>query len=184
LNFGRDKSGPKTYKNHYRSNRASAAMASTQRDNHRRDRRLTERRPRGFQRYIVEQGFHGLYLVTTERRGPLKVGIASDPVARFANLQNAHFEPLRLYRLWWLPGYPISSRIERAFKEQFAPDLIRGEWFDVSTRKAEAFIEASIRSIGTWALGQEGMVERMEQWERRRFPPLDRLSPDRPRPVR
>lgn len=133
---------------------------------------LSARRPAGFQRYIDEQGFHSLYLITTETGGPLKVGIASDPVVRFATLQHAHFEPLRLYRFWWLPGFPISSRIEHAFKKHFASHLIRGEWFDVPARSAVAFVEATIRSIGTWGIGQEDMIKLMQAWQLKCIPLL------------
>jgi hypothetical protein len=89
-------------------------------------------------------------------------------MVRFANLQNAHFETLRLYRFWWLAGLPISSRIERAFKKRFAPRMIRGEWFDIPPQIAEEFVEASIRSIGTWGIGQDDMIKLMELCERRR----------------
>lgn len=61
-------------------------------------------RPHGFQEFIKKQGFHSLYLVTTEEDNPVKVGIAADPVARFAALQNATFVPLRMHRFWWMPG--------------------------------------------------------------------------------
>jgi hypothetical protein len=45
--------------------------------------------------------------------------------------------------------------------------MIRGEWFDISPRRAEAFIEASIRLIRSWGIDQEGMLKLMEHWERK-----------------
>lgn len=127
------------------------------------------RRPFGFRDYVAEQGFHSVYLVTTVRDAPVKVGIAQDPIRRLGGLQNAHFESLRIYRLLWLPGRPIAARVERSFKMQFAHASIRGEWFDVSLPAAQAFIESSIRSVGTWGISQEDMLKLMEQWEQRRF---------------
>ena len=125
-------------------------------------------RPHGFREYIDEHGFHSLYLITTERSRPVKVGIATDPFDRLSNLQCAHFEALRFHRFWWLPGQPISSRIERAFKQHFAPQMVRGEWFDVRPKIAEEFIETSIRTIGTWGIGQQDMVQLMQAWEIKR----------------
>jgi hypothetical protein len=131
-------------------------------------------RPHGFQNYITLQGFHSLYLVTTARNRPVKVGITDDPVQRLAGLQVAHFEFLRFHRFWWLPGRPIASRIERAFKQHFARTMIRGEWFDLPPREAEAFVEASIRCLGTWGIEQRDMLALMDQWESRRVPMLTR----------
>lgn len=135
-------------------------------------------RPRGFNDYVAEQGFHTIYLVTTTRGSPIKVGIARDPVRRLGGLQNANFERLQFHRFWWLPGRPIAARIERAFKEQFASAAIRGEWFDVAPSQAETFIVNAIRSIGTWGIGEEEMASLMNEWEVRRMEQsLARISP-------
>src|SRR5262245_27476731 len=113
--------------------------------------------------------FHSVYLVTTVRDAPVKVGIAQDPIRRLGALQNAHFDPLRIYRYGWLASRPIAARVERSFKKQFAHAAIRGEWFDVLLPAAQAFIESSIRSIGTWGISREDMLKLMEQWEQCRF---------------
>jgi hypothetical protein len=129
---------------------------------------LVRPRPHGFIDYIAEHGFHSVYLVTTAHGSPLKVGIAQDPVRRLVCLQNANFEQLRFHRFWWVSGRPIAARIEQAFKKHFAPDAIRGEWFNVSLSAAEAFIAESIRSLATWGIGQDDMLKLMEQWVHRR----------------
>lgn len=128
---------------------------------------LVNRRPQGFQEYITEQGFHALYIVTTDRNAPLKVGIAQDPSRRLVGLQNANFERLRVHRFWWLPGRPVAARVDRSFKTHFASAAIRGEWFDMPLNVAEAFVEQFIRSIGTWGVGQDEMEKLMEEWSRR-----------------
>lgn len=125
-------------------------------------------RPHDFRSYVAEQGFHTVYLVTTTRKTPLKVGIACDPVRRLGGLQNAHFDQLQFHRFWWLPGRPIAARIEQAFKQHFARSMIRGEWFDVSPSAAEAFVVGLIRSLGTWGIDQDDMVKLMQQWGDRR----------------
>lgn len=126
-------------------------------------------RPHGFKDYVVEQGFHTIYLVTTTRNSPIKVGIARDPVRRLIGLQNAHFEQLLFHRFWWLPGRPIAARVEGAFKDHFASAAIRGEWFDVGPSQAETFIVNKIQSIGTWGIDQEYMARLMKDWELRRM---------------
>lgn len=127
------------------------------------------RRPWGFERFIKQQGFHGIYLVTTERGAPVKVGITENPVSRFGQLQSDNFVLLRFHRFWWLPGRPVSKKIESEFKSHFEPQNIRGEWFDTPLDEAEALIEDSVRRIGTWAIKQVHMLELMEDRERRRF---------------
>lgn len=129
------------------------------------------RRPQGFCEFISKKGFHSLYLVTTETDAPIKVGIAEDPVKRLGDLQTANFHKLHLHRFWWLPGRLISERIERAFKDHFSARRIRGEWFDLLLPEAEAFVEAAIRSLGTWGVRDVDVVEFMEHSERRRHDP-------------
>jgi hypothetical protein len=135
-------------------------------------------RPPGFKNYVAQQGFHTVYLVTTARSCPTKVGIARDPVRRLGGLQAGHFDQLSFHRFWWLPGRPIAARIERQFKEHFAAMAVRGEWFDVAPPKAEAFIVEAIRSNGTWGIDQEEMAKLMKQWELHQLErSLSRISP-------
>lgn len=100
---------------------------------------------------------------------PSIFGIARDPARRLIGLQNAHFDQLQFHRFWWLPGRPIAAQIEHAFKKNFAPAAIRGEWFDVPLQAAETFIAEMIRSLGTWSIDQNDMVKLMEQWVQHRM---------------
>jgi len=120
------------------------------------------KRPHGFRQFIMKEGFHSLYLVTTERNAPVKVGVAEDPVRRLSDLQTANFNLLRLHRFWWLAGRQVSERIERAFKDHFSPRCVRGEWFDLPLPEAEAFVEAAIRDLGTWGVPEADVVKFME----------------------
>jgi hypothetical protein len=140
----------------------------------------TVKRPWGFKRFTKRQGFHSLYLVTTESETPVKVGIAADPLVRFNCHQSSNFVALRLHRAWWLPGRPISKRIEKAFKEHFNSRNVRGEWFDIPLAEAEAFIEAGISKLCTWGVPEIDVVELMDHRARQHFP----LPPDAPSPLR
>ncbi len=135
-------------------------------------------RPRGFQEFIKKKGFHSLYLVTTDTDNPVKVGIATDPLRRMRQLQTSNFMSLRIHRFWWMPGQPITARVESAFKCHFQPQNVRGEWFDLPLSTAEEFIEASIRSLDTWGVRQSDLVGYMDHRERQRYGvPLDAPTP-------
>jgi hypothetical protein len=42
----------------------------------------------------------------------------------------------------------------------------------VPARSAEAFVETTIRSIGTWGIGQEDMIKLMQAWQLKCIPLL------------
>ena len=138
------------------------------------------RRPHGFRAFTDKQGFHSLYLITTEDAVPVKVGIATDPAHRFASIQSCNFVLLRLHRFWWLPGRQISARIESGFKKHFSARCVRGEWFDVPLSKAEEFVEAAIRDIGTWGVVEKEVVGLMDHYARSKLS----VPPDAPSPLR
>jgi hypothetical protein len=138
------------------------------------------KRPRGFRAFTKKQEFHSLYLVTTESGAPVKVGIATNPHARFSAIQTSHFVSLRLHRFWWLAGRQISIRIESDFKEHFRDRCIRGEWFDVTLLEAVAFVEAAVRAIGTWGVEEDQVIRLMDHYARQDLS----MPPDAPSPLR
>ena len=125
--------------------------------------------PHGFRDFIREQGFDSLYLVTTDNKSPVKVGIAGNPLLRLSELQVGNFNRLHLHRFWWLPGRRVSERIERSFKDHFSTRCVRSEWFELTLPEAEAFVEGAIRSLGTWGVSEEDVIQFMEHRERRRM---------------
>jgi len=137
-------------------------------------------RPIGFAEFVKKNGFHSVYLITPDSGNPVKVGVAEDPADRLGNLQTANFLPLRIHRFWWMPGKQVTLRVESAFKEHFQPQNIRGEWFDLPLETAEAFVEESIRSLGTWGVRQSDIVGLMDQWARKKYG----LPPEAPSPLR
>lgn len=92
--------------------------------------RSAMRRPHGCRRFMKKQAFHRFYPVTTDSSKPVKVGIAADPTQMFGSIQSSNFLPLRLHRVWRLPGRQISERIESDFKAHFRALCVRGEWFE------------------------------------------------------
>ena len=138
------------------------------------------KRPHGFRAFTGRQGFHSIYLITTQNASPVKVGIAVDPSERFSCIQTSNFVALQLYRAWWVAGRQISTRIERDFKAHFGARCVRGEWFDVPLPEAVAFIEAAVRAIGTWAVPEDQVVRLMDHNERRKYS----MPPEAPSPLR
>lgn len=116
----------------------------------------------GFDDFVKRQGFHTIYLVTTETGEPIKVGVAADPFSRFSGHQSSNFVELRLRRFWWMAGRQIALRVEKGFKEHFQRQCVRGEWFDLELPIAEAFIEGMIRGLGTWGVSHEDVIELFE----------------------
>lgn len=125
-------------------------------------------RPHGFTDFIHEQGFHGIYLVTTIYGEPVKVGITEDPLARMSQLQTANFIELRMHRFWWTAGVQIAERIEREFKQHFEPSNIRGEWFDLPLAAAELYVGERLQELGTWAVDHQAMIDYLDKRERQR----------------
>lgn len=67
------------------------------------------------------------YAIQSERGGPIKLGLATDPQRRLSHLQTSHHEPLVILATW--PGDGAS---EAAAHERWRHLRIRGEWFDPS----------------------------------------------------
>lgn len=68
-----------------------------------------------------------VYLIRCGENGPVKIGRAADPADRLAELQIAHWETLRIVRVW-----EGDAAEEAALHLQFADLRIRGEWFSFS----------------------------------------------------
>lgn len=69
-----------------------------------------------------------VYLIRAGASGPVKIGWASDPHKRLAQLQSGNHEQLRLLDC---DQFPVEDarEIERDLHQTFAAQRIRGEWF-------------------------------------------------------
>jgi DNA-binding XRE family transcriptional regulator len=83
-----------------------------------------------------------VYFAQAGEDGPVKIGHATDPTARVAMLQTAHYEPLRIARV--IKG---TSAVEKWFHRHFRHLHIRGEWFafDAAMMNVEPPAAASMR---------------------------------------
>lgn len=70
-----------------------------------------------------------VYFMQAGEDGPIKIGIASNLERRLFELQQGHYETLRI-----LASTPGGLSLEREYHRDFAGDRIRGEWFRNSDR--------------------------------------------------
>ena len=129
---------------------------------------MNSQRPWGFRDFVRMRGYSSLYLLSVGSTRPVKIGITDDPLRRLGDFQVAHYHTVDFLRVWWLPGKPIASRIESAFKNHFIEENIRGEWFDVPADDAIAFVHDTIARLGTWGISQAEIEERMMKWLRKK----------------
>jgi hypothetical protein len=115
-------------------------------------------------------GFACVYAIGPEAGGPIKVGWTQNPKMRFAQLQNAHWKPLKIHEITWTVGRPLAIRLEGAVHKilKDAGRHLRGEWFDVPVDlMIGAFQVATDREkIPTFT--HDGMLERFAEARDRR----------------
>jgi hypothetical protein len=81
---------------------------------------MNDARPIGLRDYVRANGFHVVHVIIPLDGGPVKIGITEEPVQRLGTMQASHYQERAFHRFWWLPGVAVASRIEEAFKRQFA----------------------------------------------------------------
>jgi len=105
-----------------------------------------------------------LYVIGWRERGPVKFGVAIDPVARLAGLQTGNPYRLRIYRAWWLPSQDDALRAETMCLERFSGVSLVGEWAQVTKRQAidaaaKIILERGLPVL-TWAPTPEQLAAR------------------------
>lgn len=90
------------------------------------------KRSTAFKRFIYAQEFHAVYVIGVKDFPRVaKVGIADDPLKRFANIQQDNWAELFIHGYRWCAGRPLSHRIEQAVLERHKDKAIRGEWLEL-----------------------------------------------------
>ncbi len=95
-----------------------------------------------------------IYFVQSGRKGPVKIGVTDNLVARINDLQVAHHSELFL-----LASGPGDEEKERRIHACLAEDRIRGEWFRPSARvlaAAEALRETETEVLVGGSVGTAG----------------------------
>ncbi|WP_164903241.1 GIY-YIG nuclease family protein [Rhizobium leguminosarum] len=95
--------------------------------------------------------FHdAVYVVGTAYPSCVKVGMATDPTARLAQLQTGNHERLFLHRVFWTHREQDASALEQRAHSflQSKTDRLVGEWFACAPEIAHDTIENACRSMG------------------------------------
>jgi hypothetical protein len=87
-----------------------------------------------------------VYVIQWGEEGPVKIGIAVDPVLRFNELQGANWAVLHLTAV--IPVFGSALALEQASHKIAAEYRIRGEWFDLAPIEAVSAVLAAAKQIG------------------------------------
>ena len=94
-----------------------------------------------------------VYVVNVVGKEVCKIGIATNPLVRFWQLQTANYQELKLCGVC-MPDAMSGEDVEAALHGMFSDRNMRGEWFNISPAKA---LEA---------LGEFGPVDVKPKWKR------------------
>lgn len=88
-------------------------------------------------------------------KAPSKVGIATDPVRRMANLQTAHHQRLVIGGFWETPDREMARALEAAFHETQEDSRLSGEWFDLTPAQCMAILHIGLGVMLNVRVGME-----------------------------
>lgn len=86
-----------------------------------------------------------VYVIGWQESGPLKIGVAKDPLERALNLQTGCPYPLRV-----LASYRIGRDVffsERCFHKALAPYKLTGEWFAVALSTVDDLASEHLKTV-------------------------------------
>lgn len=87
-----------------------------------------------------------VYIVQAGEDGPVKIGMAVDPVLRFRELQSANWQELTMPAI--VPVFGNRLKLEREAHRVATPYRIRGEWFDLTPVEAVSAVIRAASNIG------------------------------------
>lgn len=77
-----------------------------------------------------------LYIITTQNKWPVKIGVSYLPVTRVKDLQTANWEKLEIYRIFECPGNS-GHYLENILHKKLRLHSMTGEWFNLTAEEAE-----------------------------------------------
>jgi len=81
-----------------------------------------------------------LYLISESEKGPVKIGVAKNPLDRISELQVGNPKRLRLTGAWSMWTRSDAFDMERAVLEDVAPRRLVGEWVDADESTMRAIV--------------------------------------------
>jgi hypothetical protein len=79
-----------------------------------------------------------LYIASHGPAGPCKIGITTNDKMRFAQIQTG--SPVRIIPEWSL-ACNNAPNLERRMHAAFADKRLKGEWFDITPKEADAMLD-------------------------------------------
>lgn len=77
-----------------------------------------------------------LYIIGWREKGPIKFGVATDPIKRVNDLQIAHPYRLRIYSAWWLHSAETAFAVESDCLKEVRLFALTGEWARITVEQA------------------------------------------------
>lgn len=88
-----------------------------------------------------------VYVVSWSKRGPSKIGVASNPVARLSGLQTSHPYRLTLHFAAMVPDKDAALVIENRVLVDFGDLRLLGEWARVAPAQAVSAIKQACKEL-------------------------------------
>lgn len=79
--------------------------------------------------------------------GPVKIGYASDLIARFGVIQGSNWVKITTFSALWCTGGRVAERVEGEVHKRFDASRITGEWFAVEAQQATAAVAEVAKAL-------------------------------------
>lgn len=106
-------------------------------------------------------GRAAVYVIGPKQKRPIKIGVASDIHARFANIQTCNWEQLWMYYCLWTAGNVVATRLEQLTHKILEKNHVRGEWFDITPDLARETIHLAADKLQIKTFTHQDMLKRL-----------------------
>jgi hypothetical protein len=89
-----------------------------------------------------------VYVIAWSARGPAKIGVAENPVARLSGLQSAHPYRLKIYYAVGTQSGDAAFRIEQKVLQDLAEFRMIGEWLKLVPSLLREHVNISAKALG------------------------------------
>ena len=89
-----------------------------------------------------------VYAIGPDHGFPIKVGVATKPFVRLANLQCCHWEELVIHGLFSVNSKAKAYRLEKICHKRLGDRSIRGEWFNIFAGDAVEILSELVKEMG------------------------------------
>jgi hypothetical protein len=91
--------------------------------------------------------FH-VYVIGPIEGFPVKIGMATNPVARLCDLQVSNWEKLYIHDLFVADDKGAAHRFEKLAHKRLSNSRMNGEWFNIFAADASGILEELAKEVG------------------------------------